>query len=108
MTAIEIRLRRIHEALTMIVLAARESEDSPIEHDEILRAIEATALEVRDEAYWLKLLPGSVLNMPCPTDEEVQARFGIKLGDEDYPDKLADGRERLIKEAIARLGEGGD
>jgi hypothetical protein len=70
---------------------------SPIDRAEILEAVSAIALEAREQIYWVQQLPGTVVNLPAPSMDEIESEYDVsKCGDEQLH------RERIVAEAIAR------
>jgi hypothetical protein len=107
MTTIETRLERVYRALLLIGAAAHGSDpdtgSTHIDTSAILRAIRETAIEVADDVHWVTELPATVLNMPAPTDDDVEDRFPeIGQAGDDRAANLYEGRQRLIDEAMAR------
>jgi len=60
------RLKKIRAALVVIKNSCR------LEDSELMHAITEIAEIADDEAYWISLLPGRVLNLPAPTDDDVE------------------------------------
>jgi len=106
MNSIEERLQRIDRALTLIAASARTAADAdsdgPVQTVDIISAIEEVAAEVLLDMHWLKLLPGSVLNLPAPDDDDVQDHyrevFDANIGELNLDEE----RQRIIDEAIAQ------
>jgi hypothetical protein len=98
MTTIQARIERVYRALTLIVGASHETNDSPLDDSDVLHAIQETAGDIRDEMYWLRQTPESILQLPSPSDDDVEARFpDIKaLSGEERSLKLEEGRQRIV------------
>jgi len=97
MTTIERRLDKIRSALVLIQNACK----SDMRGDELMmEAIIETAESAHDEAHWISLLPGRVLNMPAPTDDDVEKWASVVLTTEE----LEAEREDIIVNASQTVG----
>src|SRR5688572_6002779 len=105
MKSIEDRLERINRSLTLIAAAAHGGDEGVVEAEDIMAAIENTMVEVLADVYWLKSLPGSMLNLPAPTDDEVRDLYPVEFANREPDDSstlLEELRQRLIDARPAR------
>ena len=70
MTTIEERVRRAHDAVTLIG-AACAAAAAGIDPEDVRDAMLSAAIAAREELYWLKQLPYVVLNLPAADSEEI-------------------------------------
>lgn len=71
MKSIEERLRTAkNDCALMLAALSADKNQLAIDHEEVADALHAAALRVHEELHWVLELPGTILNVAAPDDDE--------------------------------------
>jgi len=93
MNTIRQRIERAHDALTLILAGCNMGGDAPLDIEDVIQSVGRISNAIREDLYWLKVLPAVVLDLPAPDMMEIEDKYGV--GNEQ------DHRERIVREALS-------
>jgi hypothetical protein len=100
---IEERLRTVQRFLTIVQSIDIEDGDSP---RDVVEAIREYARDAYDEIYYVYRLPGIVVNLPAPTDDDVRETHEHVEIDTALEEILAAAMVELLDARYARKAGG--